>query len=417
MEIMPDYKPLTVRDGITWVGALDYDIKVFDIIMRTDYGTTYNAYIVRGAEKIALVEVSKAAFWDEFAARAEEAAGLSKIDYIVLNHTEPDHTGSLAKLLAVNPDATVVGTRAALGFVSAITNAPFNRIVAGEGSSLDLGGVTLRFIPVPFLHWPDTMFTYSPELKALFTCDAFGCHYADAAVFNDVIAGDFYDAYKYYFDNILGPFRPHVRAMLEKISSLDFDIILPGHGPVLRADLGRYIGYYREWAREPVWEKPTVTIPFVSAYGYTRRLAEAISDGLREAGAEVFPFDLVYDDAAECLARINVSDGLIIGTPTLVGDALPPIYKLLADLNPIIHRGKLAAAFGSFGWSGEGVPNVEARFKALKLKIVLPGLKVNFNPDDADIDKAREFGFRFGAEAVRAHEGILLGRNSHRIIV
>ena len=197
---------IKAKEHIWYVGVQDPDLRVFDIIMHSDYGTSYNAYLVQGTEKTVLFETSKAKFFDEFLDNIRQVTDPAKIDYIVVDHTEPDHTGSMEKLLELAPNATVLGSGTAITF-EGDRQPPVQRQGCFEKDRIDLGGLTLTFLSVPMLHWPDSMYTYIPELKALFTCDSFGCHYADERVFNDLIEGDFTEAYKYYFDNIIGPFK------------------------------------------------------------------------------------------------------------------------------------------------------------------------------------------------------------------
>lgn len=401
---------LKIKDDIYWVGALDYDIRVFDIIMTTEYGTTYNSYIVKGTNKTALIETVKQSFFDEFAERLSDVCNPREIDYIVLNHTEPDHSGSVARLAELNPDVTVVGTRTALMFLKNITNTPFKEMIVKDGDYLDLGGKTLRFISAPFLHWPDSMFTYCQEVKTLFTCDSFGCHYCSDQVFNDAIGSesDFTDAYKYYFDCIMGPFKSFVLDALNKIKGLDIEVISTGHGPVLRTGIQKYLDMYEQWAQTSTLKTPIVTIAYVSAYGYTRKLAESIAEGVRSACEpnalpndlpnaliETHLYDLVTADFNEVMAKISASEGILIGSPTLVGDTLPPIWNLLSHLNPIIHKDKIAGVFGSYGWSGEAIPNIEGRLGQLRLKMPLPSLKICFNPSEAQLKEAFDFGKNF----------------------
>ena len=245
------------------------------------------------------------------------------------------------------------------------------------------------------------MYTYIPEAKALFTCDSFGCHYADSRVFNDLIEGDFTQAYKYYFDCIIGPFkRPYMVNALEKIKGLDIEFVGNGHGPVLRSDVQKYFDMYAQWCQVPVRETKRITIAYVSAYGYTRMLAQAIAQGAGAEGCEVQMFDLVTDDKAAAAAAVEDADGFLLGSPTLVGDALPPVYEMLLGLNPIIHKGKFAGAFGSYGWSGEAVPNLVARMQQLKLSLPAEGLRVRFKPTEQDLTAAKEYGAAF-ARAVK----------------
>ncbi|MDR2904026.1 MAG: FprA family A-type flavoprotein [Clostridiales bacterium] len=399
---MEKRKAVEIKENIYWTGVLDYDITVFDIIMTTEHGTTYNSYIVKGNQKTALIEIAKESFFDEFIERVASVCDVASIDYIITNHTEPDHSGSLAKLLELNDKAIVVGSQTAMKFLKEIANREFPAQIVQDGDTLDLGGKTLQFISAPFLHWPDSMYTYLKEDKTLFSCDSFGCHYASDKLFNDAIEGDFIPAYQYYFDAIMGPFKSFVLQALDKIKTFDIDVICPGHGPILRTDLSKYTALYRQWATVVPPAKPSVAIPFVSAYGYTKMLAEKIAEGVRSAGdIDVFSFDLVTDDKAAAAEKIAVANGLLIGSPTLLGDTLPPIWSLLSELNPIIHKGKLAGAFGSYGWSGEAVGNIEARLKQLRFKMPLPGLKIVFKPNDADLARAFDFGVAF-AQAVLA---------------
>lgn len=396
---------LQAKENIWWVGVQDPDLRVFDIVMYSEYGTSYNAYVVKGTEKTAVFETVKAKFFDQYLENLKEVCDPATIDYIVVGHTEPDHAGGVEKLLALAPNATVVGSATALTFLKEIVNHPFKSQAVTEKDQIDLGGMHLEFLSVPFLHWPDSMYTYIPEIKALFTCDSFGCHYADERVFNDLIEGDFTEAYKYYFDNIIGPFkRPYMTNALKRVRALDVEFIGNGHGPVLRTNIQHYFDLYRKWAT-PVKKAPedrNVVIAYVSAYGYTKQLAETIAEGLKDGGVQhIQMFDLVTDDNAAAKAALQSSDGFLLGSPTLVGDALPPIYEMLVGLNPIIHRGLPAAAFGSYGWSGEAVPNLTARMEALKLGQPLPGLKIRFKPSDAQLAEARQYGRDFAAAVLK----------------
>ena len=391
---------IKAMDDLWWVGVEDHDLRVFDIVMHSDWGTSYNAYAVRGTEGVALFETVKEKFFDEYLANLKEVCSLDEVRYIVVGHTEPDHSGSLEKLLDLTPNATVVGSATAITFLKEIVNKPFASRAVKDGETIDLGGRTLSFLSVPFLHWPDSMYTYIPELGALFTVDSFGCHYADDRVFNDLIDGDFTEAYKYYFDCIMGPFKPFVLKALDKIKGLDIRFIGNGHGPVLRTDIPKYLEMYRAWATPvavPADER-RVAIAYVSAYGYTRQLAGVIADALAEGGVKhVELYDLVECDLETARAAVQSADGFLLGSPTLVGDALPPIYEMLVGLNPIIHKGKPAGAFGSYGWSGEAVPKLTAQMQAIGLALPVEGLKVRFKPSEAQLAEARQFGLDFAA--------------------
>jgi flavorubredoxin/NADPH-dependent 2,4-dienoyl-CoA reductase/sulfur reductase-like enzyme/rubredoxin len=397
-----------VKENLYWVGALHPDLRVFDVIMRTKYGTTYNSFILKTNEGNVLFETVKVKFFDDFLAKIQDVCPVESIKYIVVDHTEPDHVGSLEKLLDYASQAQVVGSAVALNFLRDICNRDIPGIAVDHNSTLRIGGETLRFLSVPFLHWPDSIYTYLEKNKTLITCDSFGCHYSDERVFNDEIDGDFYPAYKYYFDMIMGPFKKHVRYALEQIEPLDFDTICPGHGPVLRKDLKYYIDLYRTWSREeerPLPEKPQVVNAFVSAYGYTEELAHAITRGVKEAvDADVHLYDMVHADGKKVQEHIETAQGLLLGTCTINGDALPPVVDLAMGLNGIAHGGKVAAAYGSYGWSGEGPDVLNYRLKTQRMNTLEPPFKLKFKPSGNELEKAVDFGRRFGKKIAREWE-------------
>lgn len=388
-----------MKEGVYWVGALNPDLRIFDIVMETKYGTTYNAYLVKG-EKTALVETVKAGFEDQLLGRLEDVMNPEDVDYIVLNHTEPDHSGALGELLKKMPRAQVVGSRAAITFLSHMLNTDFNNRIVNHGDEIDLGGKTLRFISAPFLHWPDSMFTYLPEDKILFTCDAFGCHYSSEKVFNDLV-GDVSDAFKYYYDVIVSPFSKYVLEAAGKIKELAIDVIAPSHGPVLREDPWRYVEQYGKWSasKKPAEGPRKVPVIFASAYGYTGRLAGEITAGLAEGGVRAELLEIGKLSRAELIEKINESDGFLIGSPTINRDAVPPVWELLAHVSAIVNKDKPVAVFGSYGWSGEAVKLMEQRLQGLQCKVIQPGLRVNFVPDHKALEEARTFGRAF-AEAL-----------------
>ncbi|NLW79960.1 MAG: FprA family A-type flavoprotein [Ruminococcaceae bacterium] len=398
---------LKAMDNVFSVGVQDKNLRVFDIIMTTEHGTSYNAFLVRGGTKTVLFEVVKDKFCEEFIGNIEAVCSPSEIDYIVLNHTEPDHTGCLKRILELAPGATVVGSPTALTFVKEIVNAPFPSQAVNDGDTIDIGGMTMQFLYVPMLHWPDTSFTYIPEIKALFSCDCFGCHYADDRVFNDLMEDvDFGHAYKYYFDEIMGPYKhPHMMNALNKIKDLPIEFIGTGHGPALRKNIPYYLELYRQWSQPEPPHEPAVAIVYVSAYGYTAALARAIHEGLTKGGIKkVTLFDLVTDSMDAAKAAVAGADGMLLGSPTLVGDALPPIYEVMVGLNPVIHKGKFAGAFGSYGWSGEAVQNITTRLEQLRMTLPLPGIRVRLNPTADDLAAARKFGEEFAHEMLGVHK-------------
>jgi flavorubredoxin len=391
-----------IAKDFTWVGVLDPDLEVFDIVMHTEFGTTYNAYLLKGSEKTVLFEASKAPFFDEWIERVKSITPLEHIDYLVVDHTEPDHSGTIERLLELIPGLEIVGTAGAINFLKEITNrSDFKARAVKDGDTLDIGGQVLRFILAPNLHWPDTMFTYIEGIKTLVTCDCFGSHYSDPNITNDALVNyeDYMKATVYYFDNIIKPFKGDVLNALRKIEDLQIDVIATGHGPVLTQNPMEVVELYRQWSspKNPNTRK-TIIIPYVSAYGYTRQIADAITEGIRVAGDfDVKLYDMVYADFDEVMTEIGYCDGFLLGTPTIVGEALEPIWQIAAALNTKLHGGKFASAFGSYGWTGEGVPHIMGRLGQLKLNLFREGLRFRFKPSDAQLEEARAFGVDFGA--------------------
>ena len=396
-------KSLELKKDIHWVGALDPNLRIFDIIMYTPYGTTYNSYVVKGSEKTAIFETVKVEFFEEYISRLNDlGVDTKKIDYIVVDHTEPDHAGSVAKILELSPNAKVVGSSIAIKFLKKITNTEFEYITVGDGDTLSLGNKTLQFISAPFLHWPDSIYTYIQEDEVLVTCDSFGSHYSSPSIINSKIENEehYMDALKYYYDCIFGPYKPYVLKAIDKIKDLKIDMICPGHGPVLVENPMKIVETYKEWST-PIQKrsdgKKIVTIPYVSAYGYTEQIAQKIARGIESCGnIEVRLFNVTYSEMGDIIGSIGESDGLLCGSPTIVGELLEPIRDILSKLNPVVHGGKLAAAFGSYGWSGEAIPRMETRFKELNLKIYGPSLKINFKASDSELQEAFDFGVGFG---------------------
>lgn len=396
---------LSVAPGVYSVGALNPGLRVFDIVMRTEYGTSYNAYLIDD-EKKALIETCHASFFDAFVEDVSAVCDPEEIDYIVLNHTEPDHSGALRDLLSLCPDATVLATSVALNYLKNIVNEPFKSRPVKDGEVLDLGGVTLTFAPSPLLHWPDSMFTYCAEEKVLFSCDVFGSHYSSKSMSDKETADveGYREAFKGYYDAIFGPFKPFVVAGMAKIAKFPFETVCPSHGPVLTKDgqLPYVLDSYRAWSKTVKNAVKTVPVFYCSAYGCTAKLAEAIASGVKEVipDADCATYNLIENDMADMRAKINSCDACAIGSPTLNSDAVPPIWDLLAGVDAINSRKKPVAVFGSYGWSGEAVPNVIARVNGLRMAVVGEGLKVCFVPTEADLEAAKEYGRQLAA-AVR----------------
>ena len=382
-------KSIRLRDDFYWTGIIDDQLRVFDIIMYTEFGTTYNSYVMKTGDKTVLFETSKAKFFDEYLEKLQEVIDVHKIDYLVVSHTEPDHAGSVERLLDYSPQMKIIATGCALGFLKEIVNRDFVGIPARDGEKMTIGSRTLQFMFVPNLHRPDTMYTFIEEEQILVTCDSFGSHYCLPEVVSTEIKNeeDYQKALKYYYDCIIGPFKPFMLKALDRVEPMDISMVCTGHGPVLVGDRIRSVmKQYREWSTvvNPNPRK-TVIIPYVSAYGYTKSLAEKIAEGVQDSGdVDVRSYDMVSADPEKVSEELLFADGILLGTPTIVGEALKPIWDLTLGMFPATHGGKYAGAFGSYGWSGEGVPNITARLKQLKMKTV-EGFRVRFKPSESDL--------------------------------
>ncbi len=396
---------LDIKDDIKWVGILDKEIETFDIVMETKYGTTYNSYFIN-AEKKTIIDSAKATFKDEYLEKVKTVVDPSEIEVIVVNHTEPDHSGSVKYLLELAPNATVYGSKVALNYLSEIINKPFNSVAVKDGDTLSLGNKTLRFINAPNLHWPDSIYTYLEEDKVLFTCDSFGAHYCDEKMFDDLVDQDAYsEAFQYYFDVILKPFSTFMLKAIDKVKELEIDMICPGHGPILRSNWKEIVERSEKLSKEYLEEaceneKPSVLVTYVSAYGYTKQMAEDIVKGIKESkDCDVDLVDIENILLGDLESKIVKSNALLVGSPTINKNTVLPVYKLFALLTPLRDKKKKAAVFGSYGWSGEAVGLIENNLKGLGLDIVLDGARYKFYPENEKATNLINFGKEF-AEAL-----------------
>lgn len=395
-----DDKIIKITDDVSWTGILDYDIKTFDIVMTTEYGTTYNSFFIN-AEKKAIVDIAKEKFSETYFSKLRRLTDPADIEYIIVDHTEPDHSGSLAKLLAMAPGATVVGSGNAIRYLEDIINKPFRSLVVKDGDTLDLGNKTLRFIAAPNLHWPDTMYTYLQEDRILFSCDSFGAHYCSEDIFSEFTPG-YTSSFKYYFDVILKPFSRFMLKAIERINPLDIDFICPGHGPVHGNDSIKIAkelsARFAEEHLEAIERgRKTVLVAYVSAYGYTKEAAELIASGMREAeGIEVVTADIENSTPAELERMLTGSAALVVGSPTINQNTLLPIYTLFAVVNPIRDRGKMAGTFGSYGWSGEAPKIIVENLKQLKFRMFEDPVPYKFSPSGVKAENLVDYGRRFG---------------------
>ena len=392
-----DTKILQITPDVQWIGVLDKDIRTFDIVMETKYGTTYNSYFIN-AEKKAVVEVVKEKFFPVFENKLRQLCNPEEIEYIFINHTEPDHSGGLKKLLDIAPHATVIASNSAIMNLKEQLNKPFPFIVATEGHITDLGNKKITAISAPNLHWPDTIYSYLFEDKVLFTCDSFGAHFCHEEMYEDKV-GDYEDAFLYYFDVILKPFSKFFLKAIDKIKNLQIEAICTGHGPLIRNNPMKIVEKTKQLCENYLKNYPQknrILIAFVSAYGYTKTIAEKLKEGVEKVPGIIVDFcDIEKMDWETIGEKVAKADAYLLGSPTINQNMLPQLYNVFASMTPLRDRGKLAAAFGAYGWSGDVKQILNSNIDNMKLNRFCDSMFVKFIPSQCEEEKIIQFGESF----------------------
>lgn len=383
---------INLKENIYWIGVKDPDLRVFDIIMKTEYGTTYNSYLIND-EKVAIIDAVKEGFFDEFLANVKEIIGNKKVDYIISQHTELDHSGTIAKLHKIYPEAKIIASKAGSVYLKDIINKDLDIMIIPE--ELSLGKTTLRFIPAPNLHWPDTFFTYATEQKVLFSCDFLGCHYCPKHDVTHAYEENYDKEVEYYFNVIMAPFKKFVLSGLDKIKNLELEMVCTSHGPIHTGEnICKSMETYRRLASTAAPKDKTAVVLYISAYGNTEIMARYINDKLNEKGIESTLHEITTFGVNESISALEGVKGVIFGSPTINQDAVKPVWDVLSEVSAITNRGKIASAFGSYGWSGEGMQLMIDRLKGLKFNVV-DGFKFKFVPNEDEYKMADEFVERF----------------------
>uniref|UniRef100_C6E8W4 Beta-lactamase domain protein n=1 Tax=Geobacter sp. (strain M21) TaxID=443144 RepID=C6E8W4_GEOSM len=385
--------------GLHWIGVKDPSLTVFDDLFPTEYGTTYNSYLVQGDTHTAIIDTVKRKRFDEFLANIRSITDLSKIDYIVVNHSEPDHSGSLALLLEQCPQATVVSSQAARTFLGNQIHTQFDSRIVKDNDTLELGGRTLRFIAAPFLHWPDTMFTLLQEEGVLFPCDAFGSHYSGEGIFADEMP-DFSGETRFYFDCIMRPFKERILQAVAKLDDVELKMLCPSHGPIYRSDARKPVELYRKWSM-PKAAGRRIAIFYISPHGNTEQMAEAVAKGAGAAGVHVTLCHINHASVADIRDLMEECDGLIFGTPTINRDIPKPMWDVLAYLSTVSLKGNIGGIFGSFGWSGEACRMLEERLKSLNFKLPAPFVRAPFMPKAEALAECEALGRAVAEEVLK----------------
>ncbi|MHB8837170.1 MAG: FprA family A-type flavoprotein [Candidatus Methylomirabilia bacterium] len=400
---MHPYRATQISEHVWWVGAVDWNMRDFHGY-STDRGTTYNAYLVMG-EKITLIDTVKAPFCNELLSRVASVVDPSKISYIVSNHAEMDHSGSLGAVIdAVKPEkifASQLGVKALAEHFQ--LSQPLTPVKDSE--VLDLGNLKIAFAETRMLHWPDSMVSWLPGDDVLFSQDGFGMHLATSERFADQIDPsvlEFEGAR--YFANILLPFAPLVTRVIDRLPALGIapKLIAPDHGPIWRQDLGRVLGWYGAWARQQKRRKALVV--YDTMWNSTALMAHAIAAGLEAGGASVKLMSLKANHRSDIVHEVLDAGALLVGSPTLNNNLYPSLADFLTYLKGLKPQNLIGAAFGSYGWSGEAVGQVKEYLEAMKVELAHEGLRQKFVPDAKCLGECADLG-RATAEKLIARVG------------
>ena len=374
-----------LKPDVLSVGAIDFDRRLFDELIPLPDGTTYNAYLVKGSDKTALLDTVDPAKTEVLIDNLVKA-GVDKIDYIVAHHGEQDHSGSIADVLVLYPDAKVVTNpkcKSMLMDLLCISQDKF--ITVDDGETLSLGDKTLQFVYVPWVHWPETLATYLREDRILFPCDFFGSHLAASNLFVDD-EPKVYEAAKRYYAEIMMPFRNPIKNNLKKIDALDIEMIAPSHGPVYdKPDF--IINAYKDWTSDNV--KNEVVLPYVSMHGSTKKMAQYLIDALIERGITVKPFNLTETDIGQLAISLVDTATIIIGSPTVLTGPHPVVAYAAILANALRPKAKFAGIIGSFGWAGKMVEQIAGMLGNLKVELFAPVVAKGYpkNDDFLALDK------------------------------
>ena len=384
-----------ISDTVSWVGKIDWELNKFHgDEYSTHKGSSYNSYLIRD-EKTVLIDTVWAPFSKEFVANLKKEIELKEIDYIIANHSEIDHSGALTELMEEIPDTPIYCTKNGVKIIKGHHHKDWNFVEVKTGDTLDIGKNKLVFVEARMLHWPDSMMTYMAGENILFSNDAFGQHYASELMYNDKVDNDeLYDEAIKYYANILTPFSKFVVSKIEEVVALNIPIemICPSHGIIWRDNPLQIITKYMEWAKS--YQENQITIVYDTMWNGTRKMAEAITEGIRskDKDVDVKLFNCAKRDKNDIITEIFKSKMVLVGSSTINNGILTAAAGILEMMKGLKFTNKKAAAFGSYGWSGESVKIITELLEEAKFDVVNEGIKELWNPDEEALERCREFG-------------------------
>ncbi len=388
-------KPVEIAKGIYSVGVIDWNIRDFHGY-STEKGSSYNAFLIVD-EKVILIDTVKKGHEDQLLDHISQIIDPKKIDMVISNHTEMDHTGGLPRIMhAIGEQKPIYCSKMGLKNLSQHFKQQWNYHAVENGEELNIGSRNLSFIETRMLHWPDSMFTYVKEDQILFSSDAFGQHYAGYEMFDDVVGPTIMSHAKKYFANILMLYAPKILKLIEHVSEIGLEIkmICPDHGIFWRKDPGKIIEAYVQWSNQIAGKKAIVI--YDTMWHSTEKMAKAIADGISQEGVFARPIHIRSSHRSDIITEVLDAKAIVVGSPTLNNGIFPTVSDTLTYMKGLKPRNKIGAAFGSYGWSGESIKLVRAELEAMKFEIIEPDLRVKYVPDDADIEASVAFGRKIG---------------------
>ncbi len=387
-----------INQRVTWVGKIDWELRWFHGHEYSVHkGSSYNAYLIRD-NKTVLIDTVWQPYAREFVANLKKIIDLKDIDYIVANHAEMDHSGALPELMQEIPDTPIYCSANGVKSLKGHYHQDWNFVPVKTGDRLDIGDNKLVFVEAPLLHWPDSMFTYLAGDNILFSNDAFGQHYASEYMYNDLVDQSelFQEALKYYA-NILNPFSVLVKRKIDEVLAMDVPVnmICPSHGIIWRQDPLQIVNKYLQWSQ--AYQEDQITIIYDTMWNGTRRMAEAIAAGVRQAdgNTNVKLYNAAKTDKNDVLSQIFKSKAIVVGSPTVNRSILASMVALMDMAKGLAFKNKKAAAFGTYGWSGESVQLLTARLKDAGFQVVNDGIREAWNPDSDGLARCQQFGQQF----------------------